>query len=450
MVSLSGNILKISTVDKGEFQGVSAEIAKEVIDGDKILNLEDFAVALKDLVGQVTQKSERNLLLNFIAEPGDVFLNFIAVNKNDGDVEEQILKEISTKVKDASLDEMYFSYLKIAPFVYQFIGIEKELLDRYIEISNLVGIGLKSVTPWVLFLPKFVEINDPAIFISKIADRQFVVLSEFGGVFFSDVYETDKSTEELQKTVEELSVFKRTNPISKVYLYNYDSFSLNPDFNILQLEIPNSDLEEAKGYEMHLLINYMIKKDKSILASQVNLLNLLPVPVVVENKNRALVTVAALTLVILAGIGGGLFLLNRSKSRVILENIAQNDRVLSDVAGSEENQAAEVPKETEEVVEEVLLREDISVRILNGAGIQGVAGRTQKFMEGLGYKVEGVDNADEIGRQDTLLKIKPEKAKYNKLLTEDMQDFFSTTVEEDLGSEEPYDVLVIIGTDAKI
>ena len=205
VVSLSENILKVSTVEGGEFKGVSAEVSSDVVNNYEILNTEEIVSALRDLISAVTKKGYRGLSLNFIVEPYDVITHFITVNKNGEDRHEQIISEIRAKVTELPLEEMYFSYIKVAPFVYQFIGVRKEKLEKLIEVSNKLGIGLKSAFPWTLFLPKMVGTNKPAIFISKLADKQVVALSEFGGIFFSGIYEKEKSTEELQKLVEELA-----------------------------------------------------------------------------------------------------------------------------------------------------------------------------------------------------------------------------------------------------
>jgi len=206
-------------------------------------------------------------------------------------------------------------------------------------VANITGISLRSAVPWTMLLPRFTDNNEPSIYITKVAGKQIVVLSELNGIFFSGVYQKDKSAKELQKIVQELSIYKRKDPISKVYVYNYDNFSLNPEYEILNLEIPNSDLEEAAGYEMHLLLGYMAEKDKDILTTQTNLLNLLPVPVVQKEKNMALVYAGGASMILLVAllVGGAIFL-NRNTSPEVIESTAQNSEVLSEDVNTEEAQ----------------------------------------------------------------------------------------------------------------
>jgi len=449
-ISLSENTLKVSTIENKEFKGVSAAVSKDVVDDYKILNNEEFSIALKELISAITGKNPRNLSLNIVVEPNDVVFKFVSVNKKDGEIEDQIVNEIRAKVKDFPLEEMYFSYQKIAPFVYEFVGVRKEVMESYLDIANLTGIGLRSVIPWMILLPRFTDTNEPSIYITRTAGKQVVVLAEFNGIFYSGVYEKEKSTRELQKTVQELSIYKRRDPISKIYVYNYDNFSLNPEYEILNLEIPNSDLEEAKGYEMHLLLGHMTEKDKDILTTKVNLLNLLPVPVVQKENNMALVYVGGASLVLLATllIGGGLFLnKNRGKEPEVIESRAQSTEVLSDDVAAKEGGIQEGIQQ-EQPIE--LKKEDLSLRIENGAGIPGIAGRARNFFEEFGYVVESIGNADVIGNNQTLIKIKPGKAAYQDLIKEDMKDDFDVVVEEDLAEDAAYDALLIIGIDAQI
>ena len=297
-VSISENVLKISTVESGEFKGVSAEIPTSVVSNYEILNIAELCSAIRDLIPTVTKKSHRSLSLNFLIEPHDVILKFITISKTTQNLEDQLLGEINAKVTELPLEEMYYSYLKIAPFVYQFIGIKKTILEKYIELSNNLGIALKGIFPWILFLPKFVNANVPAIFISRLAKKQVIALSEFNGIFFSGVYEKEKSTDELQKLVKDLSIYKRADPITKVYVYNYGGFSLNPGYEVLNIDIPNSDLSESEGYELHLLLNHMVSQDSGIVFSKMNLLTHLPVPVVAENKNIAVAYVGGALMVV--------------------------------------------------------------------------------------------------------------------------------------------------------
>ncbi len=436
-ISLSENVLKLSTVSEAGFKGVSADLDS--------LDTEALTKTISDLVPQITSKNAKKLTLNFIVEPQDVIFKFITIRKQDNDLEEYIVSEIRSKLENIALEDLYFSYHKIAPFIYQFVGIKKEELEKYINISNDLGISLKTVIPWVFALPTAAGINDPAIFLSKTGADQTVVLSEFGGIFFSSSFAKVKSPEELQKLVEELSVYKRKNPITKIYTFMYQDLHLNTTYDVTEVVIPNVGEEATRGYEFHLLADYLMDSNPDLLFSQLNLLSLLPVPVVADKKPVPMVYVGSVltVLLLIAGFVAGFnYLKNKNTA-------PEGAEVLSEVTENVEEVQEEAPaKEQEPTV--VLNKSDLIVRIENGAGIQGIAGETQIFLEEKGYTIKDIGNADESGRETTLLKFKPDKVQYKDLLSEDMKDIFTVVTEEDLDPSLDFDVLIVVGTDAQV
>ncbi len=449
VVTTNENTIKISTIEKGEFSGISAQLTQDVVKDYQINNVEEYASVLRELISQITKKGHGSLALTFLMEPQDVVLKFISVSKSNDSLEDQLINEARAKVPEISLDESYFAFMKVAPFVYQFVGIKKETLDKYVEISNKLGIGLRSIFPWVSFLPKIVETNQSAIFISKMSDEQVVALSEFGGIFFSGVYEKDKNTKDLQKLVTDLSVYKRKNPISKIYVYKYEGFSLNPEYEIIDVAIPNNDNEASKGFELHLIANQLLAKDPTLYTSKLNLLSNLPFDVV-KNKSSMMPFVLGGFAALLV-LGGLVYFGSRAKDTDSQKQPQQE--VIENVPIVE--QPAEQPSEPKEsapeaTVESELSKGDLKVFIQNGAGVAGVAGRTQSFMETAGYTVVDIGNANETGRTNTLVKIKATKNAYLPLIKEDMADKFTIISEEDLPEDTAYDALVIVGTDAQI
>ena len=83
------------------------------------------------------------------------------------------------------------------------------------DVSNFVGIGLK-VLSLALVLPKYENVNDPSIFVSKVDGDQVVALSELNGVFFAGSYK-EENTEELSALIKELS-FTRGLVLSNIFL----------------------------------------------------------------------------------------------------------------------------------------------------------------------------------------------------------------------------------------
>lgn len=90
--------------------------------------------------------------------------------------------------------------------------------------------------------------------------------------------------------------------------------------------------------------------------------------------------------------------------------------------------------------------EDLKIKILNGSGIAGEAGRAASHLEEKGYQVIETGNADSFDYQETVIKIKKEKKDFLPLLTNDLKTVYTVSSEEiELGEEEDADVVVIVG-----
>ena len=449
VLSLNKNVLKVVILDKSGLKTLSTEISKAIAEDSRIIDAHSFAETVDQMISQLSLHQRRKLALNFVIEPQDAVLKFVTVNKRDGEIEGQILTDIRDKLEGVKLEDLYFSYQKIAPFVYQFVGIKKDILEKYIEVSNVLGIELRSIIPWVLVLPKYVITNQPAIFISNNAGEQVVALSELNGVFFTAIYKDEQNAKELQQLVQELSIYKRPNPITKVFTLNYESFSLDPGYEVSRLDIPNVSPETSKGYETNLLINYVLDSMPDVLGTQLNFINLLPIPVA-EKKNVSLVQVGAVvaSVVFILLVGGfvlrGRFGNDASKST---KGVGENTQVLS---GNVNTANQSTQSKQPDVPNPELKKSDLKIRVENGAGVPGVAAKTRDFLNKLGYNIVEIGNAD-VGREDTILKFKSDKINYKDLLMLGMKQNYPNIVADDsLVADKGYDVLIIVGSTLKL
>ncbi|MBU0534932.1 LytR C-terminal domain-containing protein [Patescibacteria group bacterium] len=448
-ISINKNVARLSTVDKdASLRTTLIDVSKDVVNDTKIVNSEAFAIVLNELLPHITTLTKNKVGLNFVIEPQDVYLRFITLSKKDIDIEAQIITELKEKAKEIPLNDIYFSYKKIAPFVYQFTGVRKDILEKYIEVSNNMGVGLKSVVPWVRALPKYEKVNEPSIFICKTGNRQVIALSELGGIFFADVYEKELTGKELQVLIKDLSFYKRSSPISHVFTINADYFTLE-GYKVREIAIPKfrDEPEITQGYEQNVIVGYIFDTDPEAIDSQLNLLNLLPLPVV-EEKSFSLVaagTIVALFLLIGGLVGGYLYL--RGKNDLRNTNIAQNTNQKQD-----QNSNAVLSGSAPAVVtqKEELKKSDIKIRIENGAGIDKLARKTELFLTALGYSIQSIDTANS-DVADTIFRFKKDKVAYTDLIKADMKDKFpGITVKEDLPDTTEYDLLITVGRSSKL
>lgn len=463
IVSINKNILKISTIDKeAQLKTAVVNIPKELVNDTRIIDPKGFSNLLDQAISQVSVLSKNKLGLNFVMEPQDILLRYVTVSKNGQETGEQIISEIKAKDPDIDLDTLYFSYKKMAPFVYQFIGIRKEVMENYLETSNESNIGLKSVIPWVLAFPKYENVNEPAIFVSKVDDDQVIALSELNGVFFAGTYKKEKTPEELASLIKELSFYKRSSPIKYIYTFNCDSFSMS-DYEIKKMESPkfNGSFNLPEGFEINNIVNFLLDSDPTLLSSQINVLNMLPLPVV-ERKSSALLVTGSVVgaLLLLVGVYFGVTSLGDRKlgnEQLAQDNTSQETQVLSGTTSQEQ------PAQQEQVQENVedentekdpnieVKRGNLKIRVENGAGVGGLAARTKEFLEGLGYTVLTIDTADSKV-QPTLLQFKSTVEKeFESMVKEDMKAKFpEIEVKDNISEDSDYDLLIIVGTSSEL
>jgi len=449
LVSINRNVIRLSTVDKDNLLRTTlVDVSKDVVDDTRVVDPGKLSASLNDLLPHISSLTKSRLSLNFVLEPQDVYIRFVTVPKKDTDLDARILVELRDKAKDIPIDDLYFSYKKIAPFVYQFIGVEKEILEKYIEVSNSLGIGLKSVVPWVLLLPKYEKVNEPAIFISMLGNRQTVALSELGGIFFAETYEKERKEEEIQALIKDLSFYKRSSPISRVFTLNCDYLTLM-DYEIKEVKMPefHDESEVTTGYEQNVLVNYFLDAEPEFLNSQLNALNFLPMPVV-ENKNFSLVAAGSFVaiLLLLGGLFGG-YLYLKDKNNIAKNNLAQDTTSNQVLSGSTKETT---PSESEPQTKSNLKRSDLTIRLENAASISGLAARTKEFLGKLGYNVVSIDTAD-TDVENTVFRFKKGKSIYTDLLKGDMEvSFPGISVKEDLSDSAECDLLITLGRSSKL
>ena len=446
-VSFEDNTIKLSTHEGTSLKGLEGTYNNE----------EHLIEVFNDLFSQLTKESKSKYGLIVLADPGYTFFRFITVDKSTQNIDDFIVGAVAAKLDGVNIDDLYFGSQKIAPFVYQFVGVKKTYLDGLLEVANSLGISLQGVIPWPLLLPKFMSNNDPSVFALNRGDEHVIALSELNGVYFCESYKEKDSPKDLSKLISDLSVYKRPIPISTIYTINDVGLALEDKFTISPLFGLTEEEPFESGFELHYIAEYVLNLGPRYLETQMNLLSLLPVPVVVE-KDRSSLVYAGAALMALLVLGGGFYYYTQNRNSSDSNNLATtqgpdiSENVLSEHDPAIQEQTGEDPTtgplESEEPNETVGLdKKELKIRVENGAGIAGIAADTQSFLENLEYNVVSIGNADVSGRTDTLLSFKPSKIAYKDMLTESMESSYTVVVDEELSEDvADYDVLIIVGS----
>lgn len=103
----------------------------------------------------------------------------------------------------------------------------------------------------------------------------------------------------------------------------------------------------------------------------------------------------------------------------------------------------EMPEPTPTIV---LNRSGLKIKVLNGSGISGLAGKAKDYLESLGYEGVETGNAKTYDYAETAIRIKEEKKDYLDLLTRDLGRAYQLAAKTVfLESEEDFDVIVVLG-----
>ena len=451
-------MLKVTLItNKGEFKGIQKEIPNNICANSEILNVVEFSSFLEDVLKGFLPEGFKKHSLTFLLEPETVYSEFIELNRSQEDEVDVVIEKAKHQLEGVDLNELYYTHSRLAPFVRHFLGVKKVVLENYLQISQNLGMELKSIMPWNFLLPKYTNALEPSLFVVLNDHETVFSLSEYNNIYFSKAYERKFKPHEIEDYIQELSNYERTARIKKIFLLGKETLKLEDPYELIKISLPNSSVEDTHGFENHLLAHYMLDFDQSLVVSNVNVLSLLPLPTTVKSPSALVYAGAALSvLLLLAGvIYGGIKLNSSTKGQLA------NNNPNPSVAGAEvakiaaTNPAATspvntpIPSGTEPKPEETkpLERKELSIMIQNGAGTAGLASKTKNFLEGLGYKIYDIGDAELTGRENTLLKFKKDKIGYKDLLKNDIKDkYLDVVVQDDLDAKEKYDVLIIVGS----
>jgi len=447
---LNGSTLKVGLYDgTGGGRFLTEELLPTACSHSKIIDPDEFSKEFKRILAVHYSENLPKLPLVLILEPEITELFLLTSNKQaiNPEQEAQLMEnQIKERLVDENPNDLYISEYKIAPFIYQFVGIKKPTLDAMLEAGRLVGLEIGGIFPLGLLLAK-TNADVSSMFVFPRKDETTAVFSELTGITFAEKFSGKLSLEELKELFWKLSVYNTKSTEVKIYSFpKYEqSFSSNDCVNLLEGGLEND-------YEELALTQVLLEKNPAFLSGQGNLCNILPVPVVEEKSKAPIIAGAGVLSFLLIGslvlqLTVGFDTLFGSKSG------GQNQEVLAEQQQSQtpaptpseqpspnqgqQNQEAVKPKEVK--------RSDLTIRVENGNGIPGSAGKLKAYLEGFGYKVLEPGNADKIDYAKTTVKLPKELADYKDLLTNDLKTNYSVEVAELESRPTGYDVLVIVG-----
>ncbi len=91
-------------------------------------------------------------------------------------------------------------------------------------------------------------------------------------------------------------------------------------------------------------------------------------------------------------------------------------------------------------------RADLDIHVLNGSGVSGASKKMSDYLEGLGYNVIQIGNAENFDYEETEIQLKSASSKYLNLIKSDLgKEYTVGTATTDLATSERPDAYVIVG-----
>lgn len=427
---------------------MTEELLPTACSHSKIIDPEEFAKEFKRVLAVHYGENLPKLPLIFVLEPEVTELFLLTGNKQavNPEQEAQLMeKQIKERLVDENPDDLYVSQYKIAPFIYQFVGIKKPSLDALLEIGRLVELEIVGIFPLGLLLAK-TNADISSMFIFPREDEVTAVFNELTGITFAEKFRGELDLDELKELFWKLSVYNTKDTEVKVYSFPKYEQSFNSDDGLSFLE---GGLES--GYEEIALVQALLEKNQALLQGQCNLLNILPVPVVAENSKARVIAGAGVLSFLLIGslvlqltVGFDTFFDKKTGGQnheVLAEQQSQSPTPLPKIQPNQEQS----PQNQETIKPKEVKRSDLTIRVENGNGVPGSAGNLKAYLEDFGYKVLEPGNADKIDYAKTTVKLPKELADYKDLLTNDLKTKYSVEFVELDAKPSGYDVLIIVG-----
>lgn len=166
-----------------------------------------------------------------------------------------------------------------------------------------------------------------------------------------------------------------------------------------------------------------------------------------EESRRNFLKWILIVLVVIFGlgvIGGGIFVYQKAikekNEGVSLISATPTSPSLTPTPTSSVGESSGTNKKEE------INKKELKIKILNGTGVPGSAGKAASFLESLGYKGIKTGNADSFDYEKSLVKIKEEKKSFLESIIKDLSQKYEVAEEtETLSNEEEFDVIIILG-----
>lgn len=463
--------LKKSLLGQYEMSFFSKTHETDLLSKGAVNNVDVVASAIKEAITTINAAQEKQVTL-ILPQESFSFLKAdapkdIAPLALRSFIEDKVKALVGDAIENSFSD--YFEKVASSQKQINLFSIREDILGKYAEVLQLVGLKLVSLIPeslayFKLFEKTLREAKKETIFyVSYESDRVSGYVFDSGGLVSQEKWiasikkdmklqdalkEKTKEMEEkgikLQRIIlsgEQSEKIRQDTFTKEVGVWTNPLKRIIPDFyqEYVKLLVPPQDKpfpilvfdacfgafifsQENKDFD---ILKKPLRKKSGVSLSFPKL----PVSV----KDFLVFIVSALATF------GIIFAFSRSNMKQTLSNLIPKPK-----ATPTPTKTPPTPTTAPEVK-----KEELKIKVLNGSGTAGKASEVKEVLQEAGYQEIVTDNADNFEYKKTVIRVKKSLAAAADVLKKDLEDSVTSPKIERLDEDETSDVVIIVGSDFK-
>jgi len=464
IVSTYSNYLTVSYREGNNLIEKSTPLELSILENSNIKVVDEFKKILYNILYDIKGMSYKNIPVVFVLDPLKVDFRFYKKSKDTS--EEDSINNIFEDI-GKNKDSTYFSIQKKSPLFSQFVAINKNDIDILEQVSSELGLQVKGIFSYLSLLTKYINHPGNLIIVTSYLGNIVLTLSEQNSIYFNNSYGSFRDVSNIKKLVENLKLFKNNGKNSEIVSFNFENPEITNKLNIQEVEFAND-----YGYvnPIHALADVTLEIfENEIYSLNYNLLNTIQVENVEADKKMPILKYAFMLIFsfIIGSTGYYLSFVNPNLVSNVLGTRSQEtptepepeikEAVVpgSDMTFPRVSVPLETPPEagllTGEGVDLTaptstlsLPKDKIKVQVLNSTGVTGKARSKADLLKSLGYKnVETGDTKPVI--DGTLMKVSPTYMNYKDAFLKELITFESLKIEQNTDTAPKFDIIIILG-----
>jgi len=236
IVSTYSNYLTVSYREGNNLIEKSTPLELSILENSNIKVVDEFKKILYNILYDIKGMSYKNIPVVFVLDPLKVDFRFYKKSKDTS--EEDSINNIFEDI-GKNKDSTYFSIQKKSPLFSQFVAINKNDIDILEQVSSELGLQVKGIFSYLSLLTKYINHPGNLIIVTSYLGNIVLTLSEQNSIYFNNSYGSFRDVSNIKKLVENLKLFKNNGKNSEIVSFNFENPEITNKLNIQEVEFAN-------------------------------------------------------------------------------------------------------------------------------------------------------------------------------------------------------------------